>query len=69
MDGPGRLLPHTAYRPAGGVWGPPTDIAEGEEGGDPQITLDAHGDTLVVWIDNGGGGSALRGAYRPAGRE
>ena len=64
----GRLLPRTAYRPAGGDWGAPTDIADGEEGGDPQIALDAHGDTLVVWTDNGGG-AALRGAYRPAGGE
>ncbi len=60
----GRLLPRTAYRPAGGDWGAPTDIADGEEGGDPQIALDAHGDTLVVWT-----GAGLWGAYRPAGGE
>lgn len=59
----------SAYRPAGGAWEAPIDLSEpGEEGGDPQIALDSHGDTMVVW--NGHPTEytdVVRVAYRAAG--
>jgi hypothetical protein len=62
------LVARTAYRPAGESWRAPTRLsAEGEEGADPQIALDAHGDALAVWGRSVGYDTIVRGSYRPAG--
>jgi hypothetical protein len=63
-----RYVVESAYRPAGGGWEAPTELSQaGEEGGDPDIALDARGDTMVVWDGHGGGeAEAVRAAYRPA---
>ncbi len=64
----GSLVARTAYKPAGGSWQAPEALtAKGEEGGDPQIALDAHGDALAVWTKAVGYDNVVRGAYRPAG--
>jgi hypothetical protein len=59
----------SAYRPAGGSWETPTDLSQsGEEGGDPQIALDAHGDAMVVWDGHPSEyEDVARMAYRPVG--
>jgi hypothetical protein len=64
----GRLVVESAYRPAAGEWEAPTLVSQlGEEGGDPQIALDATGDTLVAWDGEGDGSEYVRTATRPAG--
>jgi len=58
----------SAYRPEGGAWEAPTLVSEpGEEGGNPQVALDAKGDSLVVWRGAVGGEEFVRAAYRPQG--
>ena len=58
----------SAYRPAGGSWEAPTELSQdGEEGGDPHIALDAHGDTMVAWDGHYGESEVVRAAYRPDG--
>lgn len=45
-----RYVVQSAYRPAGGAWELPVQVsAPGEEGGDPQVALDARGDAIIVW--------------------
>jgi PKD domain len=63
----GLLVARTSYRPAGSGWRTPEALsAQGEEGGDPQIALDAHGDALAVWTKDVGYDNIVRGSYRPA---
>lgn len=64
-----KYVTETSYRPAGGSWETPTSLSEsGEEGGDPQIALDAAGDTLVVWDGHTMPfPDMVRAAYRPSG--
>lgn len=58
----------SAYRPEGGAWEAPTLVSEpGEEGGNPQVALDAKGDSLVVWRGAVEGEEFVRAAYRPQG--
>lgn len=58
----------SAYRPEGGSWEAPTLVsAPGEEGGNPEVALDAKGDSLVVWRGAVGGEEFVRAAYRPQG--
>ncbi len=65
-----KLVARTAYRPAGEGWQAPAPLsALGEEAGDPQIALDAHGATTVVWRNSDSGVASVRGVYRPAGGE
>lgn len=64
----GRYVVQSAYLPAGGRWGAPTLVSQpGEEGGDPQIALDAAGNTLVAWSGEDNGTEYVRTASRPAG--
>jgi hypothetical protein len=64
----GRYVVKSAYLPAGGEWEAPTLVSQaGEEGGDPQIALDAAGDTLVAWRGEDDGTEYVRTATRPAG--
>jgi hypothetical protein len=64
----GRYVVESAFRPAGGGWESPTLVSQpGEEGGDPQIALDAAGDTLVAWRGEDAGTEYVRTATRPAG--
>lgn len=64
----GRYVVKSAYLPAGGEWEAPTLVSQpGEEGGDPQIAIDAAGDTLVAWRGEVGGTEYVRTANRPAG--
>jgi hypothetical protein len=63
-----RYVVESAYRPAVGDWESPTLVSEpGEEGGDPQVALDAAGDTLVAWRGESGGEEYVRTASRPVG--
>jgi hypothetical protein len=65
-----KLVARTAYRPAGAGWQAAAPLsALGEEAGDPQIALDAHGATTVVWRSSDGSAASVRGVYRPAGGE
>lgn len=59
----------SAYKPAGGSWETPTDLSQpGEEGGDPQIALDATGDAMVTWDGHPSEyEDVVRVAYRPSG--
>jgi hypothetical protein len=58
----------SAYRPEGGEWEEPTLVSKpGEEGGNPQVALDAKGDSLVVWRGEVEGEEFVRAAYRPQG--
>jgi hypothetical protein len=58
----------SAYRASGGEWESPTLVsAPGEEGGDPQIALDAAGDALVAWRGEDAGTEYVRTAYRAVG--
>jgi hypothetical protein len=58
----------SAYRPEGGEWEAPTVVSKpGEEGGNPQVALDAKGDSLVVWRGEVEGEESVRAAYRPQG--
>jgi hypothetical protein len=58
----------SAYRPEGGAWEAPTLVSTpGEEGGNPQVALDAKGDSLVVWRGAVEGEEFVRAAYRPQG--
>ena len=64
----GHYVVNSAYLPAGGEWEAPTLVSQpGEEGGDPQIAIDAAGDTLVAWSGEVGGAEYVRTATRPAG--
>jgi hypothetical protein len=64
----GRYVVKSAFRPAAGEWESPTLVSQpGEEGGDPQIALDAAGDTLVAWRGEDAGTEYVRTAVRPAG--
>jgi len=66
-DGPHYVV-ESAYRPEGGAWEAPTLVSEsGEEGGNPQVALDAKGDSLVVWRGSVEGEEFARAAYRPQG--
>jgi hypothetical protein len=49
-----------AVRPAGGAWGPPERLSE--VGSDPEVSVDAAGNAVVVWAESG-----IRAATRPAG--
>lgn len=61
-------LVESAYRPEGGEWEAPTLVSKpGEEGGNPQVALDAKGDSLVVWRGAVEGEEFVRAAYRPQG--
>jgi hypothetical protein len=63
-----RYVVESAYLPAGGHWESPTLVsAPGEEAGDPQVALDADGNTLVAWRGESGGEEYVRTAYRPVG--
>jgi hypothetical protein len=58
----------SAYRPEGGEWEAPMLVSKpGEEGGNPQVALDAKGDSLVVWRGEVEGEESVRAAYRPQG--
>ncbi len=58
----------SAYRPEAGEWEAPTLVSqEGEEGGNPHVSLDAKGDSLVVWRGEDKGKEFVRAAYRPLG--
>jgi hypothetical protein len=58
----------SAYRPEGGAWEAPTLVSQpGEEGGNPQVALDAKGDALVVWRGSEEGEEFVRASYRPQG--
>jgi hypothetical protein len=64
----GLYVVESAFRPASGGWEAPTLVSEpGEEGGDPQIALDASGDTLVAWRGEDEGTEFVRTAFRPLG--
>jgi hypothetical protein len=63
-----RYVVESAYLPAGGNWESPTLVSEpGEEAGDPQVALDAAGNTVVAWRGESGGKEYVRTAYRPVG--
>jgi|CZKG01.1.fsa_nt_gi hypothetical protein len=63
-----RYVVQTAFRPTGEAWQAPSTLSQnGEEGGNPYIALDAHGDTMVVWTGHPEETSVVRVAYRPAG--
>jgi hypothetical protein len=67
LDG-SHYVVESAYRPEGGEWEAPTLVSQpGEEGGDPQVALDAKGDSLVVWRGEDEGAEFARAAYRPSG--
>lgn len=58
----------SAYRPEAGGWEAPTLVSQpGEEGGNPQVALDADGDSLVAWRGEDEGDEFVRAAYRPLG--
>jgi hypothetical protein len=64
-----KYIVQSAYRPSGGSWEAPAELSQpGEEAGDPQIALDAHGDAMVVWDSSPSEyEDVARAAYRPAG--
>ena len=62
------LVVESAYRPEGGGWESPTLVSQpGEAGGNPQVALDAAGDSLVAWRGEDEGKEFVRAAYRPTG--
>jgi hypothetical protein len=54
-----------AFRPAGGAWGPPTDVGGAVMGvpAGPQVALDEAGNGVVVWL-GGSGGTSVQSAVR-----
>ncbi len=58
----------SAYKPERGAWESPTLVSQpGEEGGNPQVALDANGDSLVAWRGESEGTEFVRAAYRSVG--
>ncbi len=58
----------SAYRPEGGAWEAPALVSQpGEEGGNPQVALDAKGDALVAWRGFEEEEEFVRASYRPQG--
>jgi hypothetical protein len=58
-------IEQAVYKPAGKPWEAPVTISEpgNEEGGRPQVAVDAAGDAAAVWVSSG----TVRAAFRPAG--
>ena len=57
-----------ASRPAGGSWQAPVNLSEaGENAGEPEVAVDAHGDAVAVWERSDGSSVIVQGASRPAG--
>ena len=58
----------SAERPAGGSWSEPVDLsAAGQDGGSPQVAVDAQGNAAAVWRRDNGSTSIIQSAVRPAG--
>jgi hypothetical protein len=56
------------YRSASTAWETPHVLTQaGEEGGDPQLAIDANGDALVAWDGHPAAGEEVRAVSRPAG--
>lgn len=58
----------SAFRPFAGSWSEPTSLS-GEESFTSQATMDARGDTTVVWMHFDGSHYVVESAYRPEGGE
>ena len=57
-----------AASPAGAAWTPPTGISEtGITSAQPQVAVDAAGNTTAVWTIGTTGSRGIRSAFRPAG--
>jgi hypothetical protein len=59
-----------SYHPAGGVWGEPMTLAFPglpDSVRDPQVAMDANGDTFVAWSEGTSSHSQVRAAFAPAG--
>jgi hypothetical protein len=57
-----------AVRTAGGTWQTPVNISvPGQDASDPQVAVDAQGNTIVVWGRSIGTKSIVQGAERAAG--
>lgn len=56
-----------AYRPAGGSWGEPEDLSEGENATSAQVGMDAQGEALVVWETSEEEHHIIQGAERSVG--
>jgi M6 family metalloprotease-like protein len=53
----------SAYRPAGGVWGPKTPVSDGPGSAmplQPAMAVDEKGNVLLVWVDYSTGSARLR---------
>jgi hypothetical protein len=63
------LITQTADRDsATGVWSVPTSLStSGRDGQEPQVAVDARGDTVAVWASVSIRGWTVESAYRPAG--
>lgn len=52
----GQVILQAAYRPVGGAWGAPLDLAKGRDlSTDPDVALDEEGNAVVVWRGVAGG--------------
>lgn len=58
-----------AYRPLGGGWGEPVELAPAEIPGDahPRLAVDEQGDAIAIWNLGGPSGGAVQEAFKPAG--
>ena len=66
-DGPQGPTVQSAFRPAGGSWQAPLDLAPALFGF-PRIAFDAQGNALAVWARAGDNGdNVVQAAFRPAG--
>jgi hypothetical protein len=60
----------TAWRPAGGAWGPSRDLsAEGQSAKTPDVAIDPAGNAVAVWARYNGTKFIIQSSTRPAGGE
>jgi hypothetical protein len=58
-----------AYRPAGGSWEEPVELAPAEIPGaaHPRLAVDEQGDAIAIWNRGGPAGGTVQEAFKPAG--
>lgn len=62
-----QFVVQASYRPFGGAWSAPVDLAAGRSIHDPQVVVDPSGDATAVWRRVDADRSVVQTASRPAG--